>query len=72
MTSLLPGRNVAPLDEQDIRRITNMVLGLESEINFKYEEGTNTKFIISIDDDGNNYGEILVPGYTSFENIISP
>lgn len=66
MSSLLAGRNTAPLNDQEIRRISNMTLGLDNRINFKYSEGTTTRFITTVDENGETYGEIV------FSNDVYP
>lgn len=66
MSSLLTGRNTAPLDNTDIRRISNMVLGLDNGVNFKYEEGANTRFLTRTDEAGEVHGEII------FSNDVYP
>lgn len=58
--SLLDGRNLAPLSEHEIRRVSNTFLGMDNKVNVRYEEDTTTRFIAAIDDeDGQEFGEII-------------
>jgi len=59
MTSLLTGRNLAPLNDQDIRRVSTIFLGLDGNVNARYEAGTTTRFVISQDHDGQEFGEVI-------------
>jgi len=58
--SLLPGRNTAPLDSKDIRRAINTFLGFEEKISIIYEPDSFTRFRICTDDNGDDYGEIVL------------
>lgn len=71
--SLLAGRNVAPLQPEDIRRAAQTFLALDSSINARHVEGARTVFRVSVDEDGHNFGEVvfgsdIYPG----PNIINP
>ena len=57
--SLLDGRNQAPLNDREQRRAANIFLGLDRGVNARYEGGTRTRFVTSIDDAGEEYGEIV-------------
>lgn len=59
MTSLLTGRNLAPLNDQDTRRVSSVFLGLDGNVNARYEAGATTRFVISQDDNGQEFGEII-------------
>jgi hypothetical protein len=59
MSSLLPGRNTAPLNDNDIKRISNNLLGLDSSVAFRYVEGATTRFQVSQTEDGEEFGEII-------------
>jgi hypothetical protein len=71
--SLLDGRNIAPLTEQERVRAANVFAGLDFGVSARYEAGTTTKFISGISESGEEYGEIvfsadIYPG----TNIINP
>lgn len=66
MQSLLAGRNLAPLSNQEIRRVSSTFLGLDNKVNVRYELDASTKFVACIDDEGQEYGEIV------FSNDIYP
>src|SRR4051812_46479610 len=57
--SLLTGRNVAPLSEEQIRRAINTFLGLDRNVTVRYLENSPTVFRVSLDADGHEYGEIV-------------
>lgn len=57
--SLLDGRNLSPLTEQEIRRASNTFLGLDNKVNVKYEVNSTTRFISRQDDGEDEYGEIV-------------
>ena len=56
--SLLDGRNLAPLTDHEIRRVSSTFLGMDSNVNSLYQEGTTTRFIPKIED-GEEFGEII-------------
>ena len=58
-TSLLSGRSIAPLNDQDIRRVSTTFLGMADKVNARFEAGTTTRFVISLDDDDQEFGEII-------------
>lgn len=71
--SLLPGRNTAPLEQREIKRAASIFIGLDTKVNARYEEHSNTRFIAAIDVDGQEFGEIvfsedIYPG----KNIANP
>ena len=57
--SLLAGRNSAPLSPKEIQRVTNIFLGLDATVSTRYEEAARTAFVVSEDEDGQDYGEIV-------------
>jgi hypothetical protein len=57
--SLLPGRNTAPLDRREIQRAASMFIGLDTKVNARYEARSSTRFIASVDEDGQELGEIV-------------
>lgn len=73
MSSLLAGRNVAPLVDQEIRRVSSVFLGLDRNVNARYEVGETTRFVVSQDHYGQDFGEIvfssdIYPG----QNVVNP
>jgi hypothetical protein len=72
-SSLLEGRNIAPLEEVEIKRASNTFLGLDSTINARYEAASRTRFLVNTDEHNEEYGEIvfsddIYPG----ANIVNP
>lgn len=59
MSSLLPGRNAAPLSDNDIKRIAHNLLGLDNNVAFRYVEGETTRFCVTQNENGEEYGEII-------------
>lgn len=57
--SLLDGRNNTPLDEKEKKRAANVFLGLDAKVNTRYQAATKTCFITGIDEDGEEYGEVI-------------
>jgi len=58
--SLLAGRRRDPLSPQDVRRATNTFLGLdENAPPTRYDANENTGFRVSIDERGQEFGEIV-------------
>lgn len=71
--SLLDGRNAAPLNDREQRRAANVFLGLDPAVNARYEAGARTRFQVSVDDSGEEFGEVvfsadIYPG----GNLINP
>lgn len=71
--SLLGGRNVVPLSRQEITRASNSFLGMDANVNARYEAGATTKFVTAVDQDGQEFGEVvfsddIYPG----QNIANP
>lgn len=57
--SLLAGRNKAPLSQEEVRRAATTFLGLDQNVNARYDEGARTVFRVSTDDSGHEFGEII-------------
>lgn len=57
--SLLEGRNTAFLNVREQRRAANVFLGLDATVNARYEAGTRTRFLVSEDDSGEEFGEVI-------------
>jgi hypothetical protein len=57
--SLLAGRHKAPLTSEDVRRASNVFLGLEDGVNVRHDPTSVTAFRVTTDDAGNTYGEIV-------------
>jgi hypothetical protein len=72
--SLLAGRNAAPLSSDEIKRVVNTFLGLDKNVNVRYEEGSRTVFRVGLDEQsGTQYGEIVFgPDIYPGGNIIDP
>lgn len=58
--SLLPGRNSSPLNDRDIRRAINTFLGFEERISIKYDPDGATAFHVRVDENSDEYGEIII------------
>jgi hypothetical protein len=59
LASLLDGRNLTPLSDREQRRAVNVFLGLDRGVNARYEEGTRTRFVTDIDEEGEEFGEVV-------------
>jgi hypothetical protein len=57
--SLLDGRNGAPLSPQEITRASNSFLGMDTNVNARYETGSATRFVTDVDQDGQEFGEVI-------------
>lgn len=57
--SLLDGRNLTVLTDREQRRAANIFLGLDRNVNARYEEGARTRFVTTVDEVGEEYGEIV-------------
>jgi hypothetical protein len=71
--SLLDGRQVAPLSDAEIRRASSTFMGLDNQVNVRYDPQGCSRFVTGIDEFGEEYGEIvfscdLYPG----TNIANP
>jgi hypothetical protein len=74
MSSLLAGRNRAPLTQEEVRRAINVFLGLDNKVNAKYEADTKSAFRISVDDHtGEEFGEVVFgPDIYPGSGVIDP
>lgn len=57
--SLLDGRNVTPLSDREKKRAASAFLNLDAGVNARHENGTRTRFVVSIDAIGEEYGEVI-------------
>lgn len=57
--SLLAGRNTRPLTGQEIRRVANIFIAMNERVNAQFDPNGYTRFRVSADADGNDFGEIL-------------
>lgn len=57
--SLLDGRQVAPLTEAEIRRASSTFMGLDNQVNVRYEARSTTRFVTGMDESGEEFGEII-------------
>lgn len=72
-TSLLAGRNQAPLSSEDVRRAINTFLGLDPTVNVRYEESEPTVFHVSYEESGEEFGEIVCgPDIYPGRSVIDP
>lgn len=67
--SLLAGRNAQPLSDDDVRRVYNTFLGLDSTLPVRYEPGVRTVFRVPAcgpepSDCEVTFGEDIYPGNT--------
>jgi hypothetical protein len=71
--SLLGGRNQAPLSPHEIRRASTTFLGLDKKVNTRYEQGSRTVFRVSVDDSGQQFGEIVFgPDIYPGSSVVDP
>lgn len=73
MTSFIAGRNRRPLEEADVRRVTNTFLGLDPNVPTQHEPGSPTVFYVAEDERGEEYGlirfgEDIYPG----DDVVQP
>jgi hypothetical protein len=59
LTSLLAGRNKAPLSEEEVLRAANTFLGMDPNVNALYDPASPTLFRVDRDNGGHEYGEIV-------------
>ena len=70
--SLLAGRNRAPLTADEIRRVANTFLGLDSTVNTRYDEASATAFH-EVADSVEVYGEIVFgPDIYPGSSVVDP
>lgn len=71
--SLLAGRNQAPLTEKDIRRAINTFMGLDKNVNARYEPDGRTVFSVSQEENGEEFGEIIFgPDIYPGRSVVDP
>src|SRR5262249_23584135 len=71
--SLLAGRNQAALSPQEIRRVINTFLGLDKNVNARYEPSSRTVFWVRQEESGGQYGEIVFgPDIYPGPSVIDP
>jgi hypothetical protein len=58
-SSLLAGRQKAPLTPQEISRATHTFLGIDDSVNTRYDPDSRTVFTVSTDEYGAQFGEIV-------------
>lgn len=58
--SLPPGRNSTDLTDSEIRRATATFLGFDNKVNARYVKGVSTRFVVTVADNGDEFGEIIV------------
>jgi hypothetical protein len=56
--SLLAGRNQQPLSDNDVRRATNVFLGLEDRAPVRFDAGARTSFVVR-NENGEEVPEIV-------------
>ena len=72
-SSLLAGRNKAPLTPDEVRRATNTFLGLDKNVNARYDPNSPTVFCVSKDESGGHYGEIVFgPDIYPGSSVVDP
>jgi len=72
-TSLLAGRNKAPLTNDEIRRASNTFLGLDKNVNARYDPQSRTVFRVSVDASGGRYGEVVFgPDIYPGSSVVDP
>ena len=72
-SSLLAGRNNAPLTPEEIRRATNVFLGFDDKVNARHDPNSKTAFRVSVDGSGNKYGEVVFgPDIYPGPSIVDP
>lgn len=71
--SLLAGRNPQPLDDAKQRRVANTFLGLDANVNVRYDEHEKTGFHVINRGTVDEYGEIIFgPDIYPGQSIIDP
>jgi hypothetical protein len=72
-SSLLAGRNRAPLTPAQIQRASTTFLGLDNTVNVRYDETAQTVFCVVRNDSGEEYGEIVFgPDIYPGTSIVDP
>jgi predicted SprT family Zn-dependent metalloprotease len=71
--SLLAGRNQVPLSVDEVRRASNTFLGLDKNVNARYEENASTGFWVRQEESGVQYGEIVFgPDIYPGRSVVDP
>lgn len=71
--SLLAGRNVRRLSDDEIRRAANVFRGMEPTVNVRHVEDATTSFRVAIDDDQSEFGEVVFgPDIYPGTSIVDP
>jgi hypothetical protein len=72
-SSLLAGRNSAPLKPEEVPRATNVLLGLDDKVNTRHDPNSRTEFKVSVDSLGNTYDEIVFgPDIYPGSSVVDP
>jgi hypothetical protein len=72
-SSLLAGRNRAPLSPEEVRRAVNTFLGLENIVNTLYDPNGRTVFRVTREESGQEYGEIIIgPDIYPGTSVVDP
>ena len=73
-SSLLAGRNKNPLTPEEVRRASNVFLGLDSKVNARYDQDSRTAFRTSVDAaSGEKFGEIIFgPDIYPGSSVVDP
>lgn len=72
-SSLLAGRNIKPLSDDEVKRIFNIFLGLDDKVAVRYDSASSTGFQPFRDESGELYGEIIFgPDILPGTNIANP
>src|ERR1700723_798458 len=72
-SSLLAGRNKAPLNSGEIRRASNVFLGLDATVSARYDANSETAFRLVTGEPGGEYGEIVFgPDIYPGSSVVDP
>jgi len=73
-SSLLGGRNKNPLTPEEVRRASNVFLGLDAKVNAVYDQGSKTAFRVSVDSStAEKFGEIIFgPDIYPGSSVVDP
>jgi hypothetical protein len=72
-SSLLAGRNKAPLTTEEVRRATNVFLGLDDKVNARHDPHSKTAFRVSGSGSGEEYGEVVFgPDIYPGSSVVDP
>jgi hypothetical protein len=56
--SLPAGRSTNPLNDSQVRTVTNTLLGYESNVAFRHDPHGRTRFVVETSEEGEDYGAI--------------